>query len=74
MFPLSQRQPTQRYLARYEIETDDLAVTYQRMFERLGTTQMIGCEAFDMTCLHAPRFEPIGRRIVAAAKGRVTDA
>ena len=73
VFPLSQRQPTRRRLARYEIETDDLAVTYQRVFERLGTTQMIGCEAFDMTRLHAPSFAPIGRRIVAAAEGRVTD-
>lgn len=64
-FPLSQGEPAHRYLALYEIESDDLAATYQLVLERLGSAQMIGCEAFDMTSLHAPSFEPIGPRIVA---------
>ena len=62
-FTLSQGEPAQRYLALYEIETNDLETTYQQVLERLGTAQMIGCEAFDLTSLQALTFEPIGPRI-----------
>lgn len=67
-FALSQ-PPPHRYLALYEIDTDDVAATFQCVLDRLGTDAMVGCEAFDLAGLNAPLFEAIGPRITAPVTG-----
>ena len=54
-----------RYLALYEIETDDVAATLKEIVARAGTERMTMIDAIDMSTLNAPLFEEIGSVVMA---------
>ena len=68
-FRLAETDPPQpsahRYLALYEVETDDLDKTMQGLLELAGTDGMILSDALDMKSASATYFEPITERVVA---------
>ena len=68
-FRLAETTPSQsfthRYLALYEIETDDLAKVQQALGELAGTDAMYISETLDQDGASAHYFEPITERIVA---------
>jgi len=53
-------KPQWRYLAIYEIETDDIEATIAEMYARSGTGTMPLSPALDMATVYAMPFEPIG--------------
>ncbi|MBI4695211.1 MAG: hypothetical protein HY749_14430 [Gammaproteobacteria bacterium] len=58
-FPFNTQEPTHRYLALYEIETDDLAASLNEIVARAGTADMVMIDAMDMSTLNAPVYEEI---------------
>jgi len=58
----------QRYIAQYEVETDDLAATMALIQGRLGGPQMPMSEAFDMATAVFLVVEPVTEKIAAGAK------
>ena len=57
--------PTHRYLALYEIETDDIAGTLQEIVNRAGSADMVMIDAIDMSGMSAPLYEEITPTILA---------
>lgn len=64
-YPLNQHPSRHRYLALYEIETDDIAATLRELQGRIGTPKMVMTDALDLGDLYSPVFVQIGERIVA---------
>jgi hypothetical protein len=75
-FRLSDTQPkgrgvsAWRYLALYEIETDDLKGTLDALAARAGTSAMVMSDALDMKSIGAYIFSPIGERLTAQQAAR----
>jgi hypothetical protein len=57
--------PAYRYLAQYEIETDDVEGTLQEVVNRAGGADMVMVDAIDMSTLSAPLYEEITPVILA---------
>jgi hypothetical protein len=57
--------PTHRYLALYDIETDDIQGTLQEIVNRAGGADMVMIDAIDMSTLSAPVYEEITPTILA---------
>lgn len=71
-FRLAERQYQQnrmpnrhRYLALYEIETDDIDAVLDELYSRVGTPAMLMSDAIDLDGLHAPVFEQFDGPIMA---------
>jgi hypothetical protein len=58
----------QRYMARYEVETDDLPATMAEIQGRLGGPKMPMSDAFDMASAVFLVMEPVTEQIAAGAK------
>jgi hypothetical protein len=54
-----------RYLALYEIETDDAKATLNELQKRVGTADMFMSDAIDMKGLLAAMFTPVAERVLA---------
>lgn len=54
-----------RYLALYEIDTDDVQATLNEVVARAGTPDMVMVDAIDMSTLNAPVYEEITPLILA---------
>jgi hypothetical protein len=54
-----------RYLALYEIETDDLPATLKEMQSRVGTDDMIMSDAIDLKNVGAYLFTPVAEKVQA---------
>jgi hypothetical protein len=54
-----------RYLALYDLETDDLAGALKELAARVGTPAMIMSDSLDMKGIGAYVFSPIAERVVA---------
>ena len=64
-----------RYLALYELDTDDLAGALKELAARVGTPAMVMSDSLDMKGIGAYVFSPIGERVVAGqAKPRKASA
>jgi hypothetical protein len=65
------KEPTQtvphRYLAIYEIETDDLEATHQKLVDTARTEAMPFSDALEQTDLTGWYYEPITDKIIAPA-------
>ncbi len=61
---------THRYLALYEIETDNVAAALKDLASRVGTNDMIMSDAIDMKTVSARIFEPITPAVEASAVAR----
>jgi hypothetical protein len=55
----------QKYLALYEIETDDLPGVLKDMQSRIGTDDMIMSDAIDMKTVDARIFTPVAAKVQA---------
>jgi hypothetical protein len=58
-------KPAHRYLALYEIETDDLKGSFNELQKRVGTADMFMSDAIDMKGLSASTFTPVAERVLA---------
>ena len=58
-------KPAHRYLALYEIETDDLKGSFNELRNRIGTADMFMSDAIDMKGLAASTFTPAAERVLA---------
>lgn len=56
---------THRYLALYEIETDDLAASLKDLQSRIGTPEMVMSDAIDLTSANGRIFEPVAEMVHA---------
>ena len=54
-----------RYLALYEIETDDAKTTLKELQKRVGTADMVMSDGIDMKGISAGLFEPVAERVLA---------
>jgi hypothetical protein len=54
-----------RYLALYEIETNDLGASLKDLQSRLGTADMIMSDAIDLKGANARIFEPVAEKVYA---------
>lgn len=64
-----------RYLALYDLDTDDLAGALKELGARVGTPAMVMSETLDMKTIGAYVFSPIAKRVVAGkAKPRKASA
>jgi hypothetical protein len=54
-----------KYLALYEIETDDLEATLKDMRSRGGTADMIMSDAIDLKAANARIFAPVADKVMA---------
>jgi len=54
-----------RYLALYELDTDDLAGALKELATRVGTPAMVMSDSLDMKAIGAYVFSPIAERVVA---------
>jgi|SRR5271167_2835771 len=61
---MSDKNP-HRYLALYEIETDDLAGTLKEMKARGGTADMVMSDAIDLKNVGAFIFKPVAEKVQA---------
>lgn len=64
-FAFNAQTPTHRYLALYEIDTDDVAGTLSEIAARAGTADMVMIDAIDMSTLSAPVYREITPEILA---------
>jgi hypothetical protein len=64
-FQFNTQQQEHRYLAMYEIETDDIARVMEDLASRVGTPEVVMVDAVDMSRLDAPVFEEITPRVDA---------
>jgi len=58
-------KPAHRYLALYELDTDDLKGSLKELQQRIGTADMFMSEAIDMKGLAAAMFTPAAERVLA---------
>ena len=58
-------KPAHRYLALYELETDDLKGAFAELQKRIGTADMYMSPAIDMKGLSASMFTPVAERVLA---------
>jgi hypothetical protein len=69
-FRLADTDPPQqyghRYLALYEVETDDLNKAHRALIEVAGTADMTLSDAFDSSSAAAAYFTPMTDRVTAA--------
>jgi hypothetical protein len=56
---------THKYLALYEIETDDLPASLKDLASRGGTPDMIMSDAIDLKGANARIFEPVAEKVYA---------
>jgi len=56
---------THRYLALYEIETDDLQASLKDLASRAGTAEMIMSDAIDLKSANGRIFEPVAEKVLA---------
>jgi hypothetical protein len=54
-----------KYLALYEIETDDLAATINELRQRQGTPEIVPSDAIDMKDVVAVYFQPVAEKVMA---------
>ena len=54
-----------KYLAVYEIETDDLAATLQELRARGGTAEIVPSDAIDMKNVATYIFTPVAEKVLA---------
>ena len=54
-----------RYLALYEIETDDAKATLKELQKRVGTADMVISVGIDMKGVSAGLFKPVAERVLA---------
>jgi hypothetical protein len=54
-----------RYLALYEIETDDAKATLKELQKRVGTADMVMSDGIDMKGISAGLFKPVAERVLA---------
>ena len=59
-----------KYLAIYEIETDDLAGTLQELRARAGTAEIVPSDAIDMKNVATYVFTPVAEKVLASAVRR----
>jgi hypothetical protein len=59
-----------KYLAVYEIETDDLAATLKELRARSGTAEIVPSDAIDMKNVATSIFTPVAERVLASAVRR----
>ena len=59
-----------KYLAVYEIETDDLAATLQELRARGGTAEIVPSDAIDMKNVATYVFTPVAEKVLASAVRR----
>jgi hypothetical protein len=57
--------PAHRYLALYEIDTDDIKGSLKELQKRVGTDDMVMSDAIDMKGLVAATFTPVAERVLA---------
>jgi hypothetical protein len=55
----------QKYLALYEIETDDLEATINELKSRQGTPEIVASDAIDMKDVVAVYFQPVAEKVLA---------
>ncbi len=65
---------THRYLALYEIETDDVAAALKGLASRVGTADMIMSDSIDLKGVSARIFEPVTGVVEASAVARASRA
>lgn len=70
-FPFNTVTPGYRYLALYEIETDDIAAALNEVAARAGTADMTMIDGIDVSTLRAPVYEEITPEILAKDVQRV---
>jgi hypothetical protein len=58
-------KPAHRYLALYEIETEDIKGSFNELQKRVGTADMFMSPAIDMKGLMAATFTPVAERVLA---------
>ena len=56
---------THKYLALYEIETNDLAATFKEMAARRGTPDIVMSDSIDLKGANAAVFEPVAEKVMA---------
>jgi len=64
-FEFNTVKPAYRYLALYEIETDDIETSLKEIVARAGTADMVMVDAIDMSTLFAPVYEEVTPLILA---------
>src|SRR5258706_1393826 len=60
------KNPSHKYLAKYELETDNLETLLAELASRMGTPDMIISDAFDLQNVGGYIFSPLGERVLAA--------
>ncbi len=60
--------PKFKYLAIYEVETDDIKATMDGMMARAGTDKMVLSDALDVEGVYNVLYEPFGARAVEGKK------
>ncbi len=58
-------KPAHRYLALYEIETDDIKGSLKELQKRIGTADMVMSDGIDMKGISAGLFTPVAERVLA---------
>ena len=56
---------THKYLALYEIETDDIAATLKELRARGGTAEIVPSDAIDMKNVRTYIFSPVAEKVMA---------
>ena len=69
-FALADGQPqveekTHKYLALYEIETDDLPGVFKELAARRDTSEMVMSESIDLKGVNAAVFKPVAEKMLA---------
>jgi hypothetical protein len=59
-----------RYLALYEIETEDLAGVFKELASRRGTADMVMSDAIDLKSANACVFTPVAEKVMATDVAR----
>lgn len=62
-------QPAHRYLAIYDIESDDVGATMGRLLAAVGTPAMMISDAMDAATVSATLYAPITPKLPAPAAG-----
>lgn len=61
-FQFNTKTPEHKFLALYEIETDDIVKVLKELASRVGTPEVVMTDAIDMSTLSSPVFEQITER------------
>jgi len=61
----SRDEKKHRYLALYEIETDDIAATLKELRARGGTADIVPSDAIDMQNVATYIFQPVAEKVMA---------